>query len=449
MRKLLNALLLLLLAGQLFAQNPIRLKYSLLFQSSNNTLNTFPTDSTVASYPTLWSTWADEHMNFGKTLLNEPYDSTSKTIYSYDQNGNVIREVRMRRIGGGPWENFFKHERLFDASGKLLDYSFFSWMNGLWKEIRFSTRGYNVAGLETLRIDKDTVAGILTNRDFYATTYDTLNRITYYSWQKWVNGNWQFYIDEVYHYKSNTSRLDSVEHKYWDTNSFKKSGRTLFFYNNQGQLVQQVRQQLQSGTYTNSTMLEFGYDNFGTKNASVFFTWDIPNNSWRPSSGDYYIFDTQGRTTEYVTNQVDNTTNQLKNTWRTQTTFAPDSSIITQTSAGWANDEWVVFSKSEWIFEPTGVNSTERISDYNATAYPNPFTNQTTIYFDAVPPADANTRVFDIHGRIVHFVKPADISSNAYLWNAKDQNGNTLPNGMYFLNLSTGSYQQHFKLIKH
>jgi flagellar hook assembly protein FlgD len=358
----------------------------------------------------------------------------------------------MRRIGGGPWENFYKQEKLFDSNGRLIDYSFFSWTNGLWKEIRFSTRGYNNAGFETLRIEKDTVAGVLTNRDFHGTTYDTLNRKTFYTWQKWVNGNWQFYLDDQYHYNGNSLRLDSVEHKFWDTNtnSFKKSGRSFYLYNGQGQLVQKIRQQLQTNTYTNSSMLEFGYDNFGNKNATVSFNWDNANNSWRPSSGDYYTFDIQGRTTEYVIKQVDNN-NQLKNVGRTQTTFASDSSIIIETGANWINGTWVVLYKNEWVFENVGVTSIEDFSENKATlkTYPNPFTTNTIIEFESVKAAEATIQIADYTGRIVFESQQMVLSGkNSFLWNAVDKNGTALTSGMYFLKLKSNNQSFHTKLLK-
>jgi hypothetical protein len=453
MRKSLFVILVLLNIGQILAQNPIRLKYRLLFQSSNNLLNTFPTDSTVPFYPSQLSTLADENIIFNKTLATQPYDSTSKTIFTYDQNGNAIRDVRMRRIGGGPWENFYKQERLYDTNGKLLNYSFFSCMNGLWKETRYTRWDYNTAGQETWRLERDTVAGVLTDREAFTTQYDSLNRKKYFVWSKFENGGFVVYSGDTYHYKGSSTMIDSVEHKFRDpnTNNLKKTGRSLYIYNGQGQLVQQIRQQLQGTNYTNNSMVEFGYDNFGNKNATVSFNWDSSNNSWRPNFGDYYTFDVQGRTIENVIKQLDNNTNQLKNVGRTQTTFSSDSSIIIETGANWINDAWVVLYKNEWVFERVGVTSLEDFSENKATleAYPNPFTDYTIIDFKATQSAEANICVYDFSGRLVYSKKQSVIAgNNSFLWEAVDKNGNALPSGMYFLSLSTSTNQQSFKLIK-
>lgn len=334
----------------------------------------------------------------------------------------------------------------------MVDYTFSSWMNGLWREITQTIIGYNSAGDEFSRTVKDTVAGILTNSNFYGTYYDNLNRKTLYTWQKWVNGNWQFYLDDEFYYKGNTILLDSIIHKYWDvnTNTKKKSGRTIFVYNGQGQVTQQIREYLQNNQYVYSSMLEFGYDNAGRKNATVSYNWSSPDNTWIPNNGDYYTFDALGRITESILKQRNNTTLQLENRGKNEYIFAPDSSLITGRGYNWGNNSWQIVNQDIWVFEPigtTGLLNEEPSS--TVLAYPNPFSVNTVIEFESSQIADALITIVNSLGEIVYEKKLNTISGiNTFYWDGMGKNLTVVPAGVYFLQINQNRTLQSLRIIK-
>lgn len=434
------------------AQSTVRLKYRNFTQASAGVLNTFPTDSTVMGYPNNQTTLALNDLVYQKTQANQSADSVSKTLYSYDQNGNETQAIKLRRTTGNPWENFYKTDKLYDNQGRMIDYTFSSWMNGLWREVRQTIIGYNSAGNEFSRTEKDTVSGILTNSNFYGTYYDTLDRKTLYTWQKWVNGNWQFYLDEEYYYKGNSNLLDSVIHKFWDvnTNSKKKAGRTTFVYNGQNRVTKAIRENIQGNQYVYSSMLEYGYDNSGRRNATVSYNWSSSDNTWIPNSGDYYTFDALGRITESILKQRNNTTLQLENRGKNEYIFAPDSSLITDRSYNWSNNNWQISGQNVWVFETvgtTGIINEQPITSLRA--YPNPFLSNTLIEFESNESSPVQIHITDLNGRTVYQQNMLTVyGKNALLWDATSQNGESLHAGMYLLQLISQRGTSNFKLIK-
>ncbi len=434
------------------AQNGMRLKYRTFTQGNSGMLNTFPVDSVVMIYPDNESILATEDINFGKTQASLPADSNSKTLYSYDQYGNETSTIRLRRTTGNPWEKFYKIERLFDSEGRMVDYIFFRWVNGLWKEINQTVIGYNSAGNEFSRIERDTIAGILTNKNFYGTFYDSLDRKTGYTWQIWENGNWQFYRDDEYYYKGTSTLLDSIIHKYWDVNTSTKkiSGRTTFLYNTQGQVTKEIRENLQNNQYVYSSMLEFGYDNAGRKNATVSYNWSSSDNTWIPNSGDYYTFDALGRITESILKQRNNTTLQLENRGKSEYIFTPDSSLITGRAYNWNNNNWEISSQNIWVFESVGAtNVLDKEYNLAVNTYPNPFAENTLITFESKQNAEATITLLNTLGEIVLEQKLFTISgNNTFLWNGNNKHQNAVAPGCYFIHIKQGNNTIISRIVK-
>jgi hypothetical protein len=91
-----------------------------------------------------------------------------------------------------------------------------------------------------------------------------------------------------------------------------------------------------------------------------------------------------------------------------------------------------------------GTNTNENLktrinpNDYSLLPnYPNPFNAGTTIMFGAPGSERPELRVYDSLGRQV-FVRTLDktqLAQGSYYWDARDDNGNSLPSGIYFCRL--------------
>jgi hypothetical protein len=87
----------------------------------------------------------------------------------------------------------------------------------------------------------------------------------------------------------------------------------------------------------------------------------------------------------------------------------------------------------------TGVNS----------IYPNPFNPTTTVSFDLETAQHVSIRVYDTRGHLVRTLRNEVMSNGTHqvLWDARDNAGNTLATGIYFLHFQAGSYETTRKLV--
>lgn len=81
--------------------------------------------------------------------------------------------------------------------------------------------------------------------------------------------------------------------------------------------------------------------------------------------------------------------------------------------------------------------------------YPNPFTNQTTIYYTLPIDCNVNLAIYNSAGRqvrslIFHYKQAGNYQ---VFWDGKDNNGQNLENGIYFYKLNAGDYSVMKKVI--
>jgi len=85
-------------------------------------------------------------------------------------------------------------------------------------------------------------------------------------------------------------------------------------------------------------------------------------------------------------------------------------------------------------------------------AFPNPFANSTTIRFNLDRPTRVDLSIYDASGRIVRNLirARAQAGDYAFTWNRKDDQGKTVPNGVYFGRLTTnhGAFNTNLILLK-
>jgi hypothetical protein len=93
-------------------------------------------------------------------------------------------------------------------------------------------------------------------------------------------------------------------------------------------------------------------------------------------------------------------------------------------------------SEAETFFE---VHTADDFALMNAVNYPNPFSNSTTFTFQRTSsdPIDVEIKIYSIAGRLIGNVKVQNIVENFVRipWDGKDNDGNTLANGIYFYKL--------------
>lgn len=80
-------------------------------------------------------------------------------------------------------------------------------------------------------------------------------------------------------------------------------------------------------------------------------------------------------------------------------------------------------------------------------AYPNPFSSSTSISFSLSPLENISLEIFDVQGRLIRTLANEVMSEGEHtlMWNARDENGNAVSDGIYFLRMQT---ENEVKTIK-
>lgn len=82
---------------------------------------------------------------------------------------------------------------------------------------------------------------------------------------------------------------------------------------------------------------------------------------------------------------------------------------------------------------------------------PNPFRNTTEICYQInVQTADAQITIYDASGRLIKILEKGNKDKGIYKtkWDGTDENGNCVPDGIYFCKLKTGSYSETKKIVR-
>jgi hypothetical protein len=82
-------------------------------------------------------------------------------------------------------------------------------------------------------------------------------------------------------------------------------------------------------------------------------------------------------------------------------------------------------------------------------AYPNPFNPETTIRYDVQNTSHILLTVHDLLGRTIAtlFDETRDAGSYTISWRGRDDSGASVPSGVYFVRMNTGSFTATQKLM--
>ena len=106
------------------------------------------------------------------------------------------------------------------------------------------------------------------------------------------------------------------------------------------------------------------------------------------------------------------------------------------------------------IYKPdstSSVNENDFIPNTNKLYqnYPNPFNPATTINFHLTEIEDVSIKAYNILGKEIKLLLYDNLPAGEHTvqWDGKDDKGNTLPGGVYFIQMTAGKYRQTIKTI--
>ena len=419
---------------------------------------------------------------------------SSKTVFSYDANGNTILELNYTRDKyTGKWISASKSERRYDSNSNQTVQMEFSWDKSLgkWKgsykiEFAYDSNGnmiqyngyafnsvtndwvntykyeeiFDSNGKETQKIQYkwDNLNSKWINFWKYEPTYDSKgNRVTGISfiWDKiantWVASNKSSYI-----YDSNGNFGPGSDYK-WDkiTSQWREWGKSENTYDSNGRLTLHVFYDWDNG-WTNGSKIENVYDSNGNKTLNTVYRWSKFENQWLKRTQVGNAYDSNGNTTMKSSCNWDQSGIQIIDFYKTETTYNLDYSIdvLILPDGFFANTrnmptfnigyglnqetgQWdVVNIKGDFYYSPIDfMGVVDEISNA-VTVYPNPVTHG----FRVIGLGVASTLILtDLSGKVCFAKK---------VMNSEYVSTTTLPQGIYFVRINTPEGSIVKKLVK-
>ena len=81
--------------------------------------------------------------------------------------------------------------------------------------------------------------------------------------------------------------------------------------------------------------------------------------------------------------------------------------------------------------------------------YPNPFNPSTIVKFNLREIENVSIKIYNILGKEIKLLLDNNLPAGEYTtqWDGKDDEGNILPGGVYFIQMTAGKYRQTIKTI--
>ena len=157
-------------------------------------------------------------------------------------------------------------------------------------------------------------------------------------------------------------------------------------------------------------------------------------NNWK----DIYSYDANGNMIECLGQYWEG--GIWVNDFKYTCSYDANGNMIEVLSQDWAGGIWVNESRYTYTYAQTAVddNQISQIKD-NLLSFPNPFNSQTTISFNLPVRALVNLTIYNIKGQkvktlISNCMLDRD-DTHSYIWNGKNENGESVKNGVYFYRL--------------
>jgi hypothetical protein len=246
-----------------------------------------------------------------KQRLDSIVGSKTKTVYEYDEDGNVTSAVEyMRDTVTGPWTLNLKEETSFDENGRTSVDAGYHWDDSLkqwigdWKYEYTRDEDGRQTGWTSFEWDTDSGQWINTERYAYSyNEYGARATLDVHEWDTVLN-EWVGVYTEQYNFDENGNVTSSTSSWEWDPvgKKFKPGFRMEFTRNDSGLVTSWIESQWNpvSGKWVNTQKGDNTYDENGNTTSNVWSNWDTISNQWVLLSKYDYTYDAEGDQTSSI-----------------------------------------------------------------------------------------------------------------------------------------------------
>ena len=407
-----------------------------------------------------------------KYILDSVYVQKSpeekhKIIYSYNQNGKLVKKLTQLFINN-TWEFFSQDLYSYNSYNKLTKKIVQGWLTDEWINSIRDSVVYDSHQNPTINIIQNWFNDDWNNSTRSSFIYDDFNNLINHVTEIWVNNEW---IDQ---FKYSYTYLDNNKSEYleqiWEDSHWGNLNREIYFYDSNNNLINTLYQFYWDFGWISHQELILAYDSEGNLLETIKqnIEIDVPIEADIFDKESYY-YDNQNNLIRYLFEewQDGNITNSDQYLYK----YDINSNLIQFTSESWEEDQWipkgVPFNFVDFFGNEFFLHGIE-FSFYYGTIteikndnilnpsfslsqnYPNPFNPTTTIEYSIPSVASgfslSNTtlKIYDVLGKEVETLVNLKQNPGNYKITF---NASSLPSGVYFYRLISGSFTETKKLI--
>jgi hypothetical protein len=413
-----------------------------LWINSSKTLYTYNANSRVsAQTEQLWDT------------ISSSFEKSYRYAFTYNASGNTTFML-FERWDGSAWQNDSRYTYTYDGNGYLISLLEEAWFGGSWVNNLLYTYTNNSGGTPHIVLGQAWNRGTATWENSWRTTYtyNGAGKIFTILLEQWQSASWVNIQRWTYTYSGNDLTNEIREHN--SNAGWVNEHQSTYTYNGDGTVSQTIFQHWDEGegiwvnsgrldhVYTTACALPLTLLNFtGTKNnSSVLLTWKTANE-----------INTSHFAVQRSLDAVDFT--DIKIVPATSGSVTKTYSFTDNVAAIKAPKIYyrlkMVDKDGKFSYSAVVQVDYTKINIDKITITPNPLSNSTTISFSLSNTQKVSINIFDMNGRLVKTLLNSELQQGTHqlVWNVKDEKGNAVTAGIYFLRMQIGNSVETKKII--
>jgi hypothetical protein len=344
------------------------------------------------------------------------------------------------------------------------------WRENNWQDSLFYEYYYNLQGNYSEVIHKQKTNGSWQETGRFIYQYDNSLNISL-TWQEMTSSGWS--NSYQYNYQYDNENLQECAYSEWVNNSWLEYSHGFYTYNANDELITEIWQYwLDEVTLVNWTKNEYEYHENGEISKNTQFIWN--NNVWENYEQHLYTYTNENLIT-YIYQLWEN--NQWNNSYRYRYVYDGNNLVqqgfydiwseswLETSVASFVHDEndnvtlelWQTWIGNQlenyvrYLYQYTEVSNSEEDALapelQHLTVYPNPFfantnskTGLTIRYESEELNSEVTCQIYNSKGqRIRQFkMKNEKYKMNEIVWDRKNQSGEMVASGVYFVTLQSG-----------
>ncbi len=418
--------------------------------------------------------------------LNERFNRNTQTSGRRARPTNLIRndaqnltEVIFQFNDWGTWVNEEKMLFEYDTQGRLIEFIWMIWDEDEQEWIYDERLSYTWEDDMLMEIMWELYEEEWVEYLHFAQEFNEQNQVIFAEAWIYIDGEWLDFAITNYDYDEYDRLVTMTNIYYIDMRSITRQNfyyRRQYSYDSLDRADELIKQYSEDGEiWINDEKTTFVFHANDTSEYQVFQDWinnfamhmnaggrlwDTPmwdsqtiyewyDDDWQPQLSSEYLYHPNDKL-EYVYWHVYN------GTWdpmdREYYLYDEDW-ILSEIKYHWYDGEnWLPWGREFRTYETVSADDvTIPVADLSLSNYPNPFNPETTIAFNLPESGNVRLDIYNICGQKVTTLINKELSAgnHQFVWNGKNQQGNTMPSGIYLYRVDAdgGRYTSTKKML--